>query len=179
MRAVALSLWLAAAPGAGLAKEAPAPASEPAPGELPFEPEHYPQNGLGSILGANPCGKGKDGDEVKDIPFSTELVYTGMSRPIGRKRMDLVRRWVDKLGVPDQSVKFEEEAVFEDGGRSYWMPVHREVLVDLRRELKRGDRVTFYLGLAGCVGTEPLLMIEEFSPPSYEDLEEEADSYIT
>ncbi|MBI3549093.1 MAG: hypothetical protein HY078_08645 [Elusimicrobia bacterium] len=146
--------------------------------EETFDPDLYPPTFIQEIVKKNPCKKGQR-FEVKDVLFSTELIYRETTRPIPEKSRELVKRWTRKLNAESEAAAFTRELLIKSGETSWWMPVPNSLIPHLRQELKPGDEATLFMSLAGCADGRPLVAIEEYSVPYYEDLEEDADTYIT
>jgi hypothetical protein len=143
------------------------------------EPEPYPEWKFTELLRKNACKPDSDGLELKDIPFSTKVVFRKQRRETAKPALELIRRWAVKLGTSQHLDLFGKDLRVEDASGSWWVAVPSDLITMMERELDKGDSVWFFMSFVGCAGGEPVFALEEYQPPDYDDLGEEATSYIT
>jgi len=138
-------------------------------------PDPYPPRATRDLLAKNPCAASRM-EELKDVQFSSEMAYMGHWRETPPALGELVRTWARSLKIEEP--KFPAELNIRDGGDSWWALAPEPVEDYLKRRAKVGDRVVLYMSYAGCSAGRPVLVIEDVGRPAYEDLEDEAETYV-
>ena len=98
--------------------------------------------------------KDEKGILIHAKPFysAIRLEYTGKSRPISAERLNLFKLWQGSLGINAKILTFlENEYLFKECDKEYWIPVQKQVAAYFPKELKAGDRITLYLMAVGGV----------------------------
>ena len=147
--------------------------------DAPFDPDQYPEAAMDELVAKSPCARNQPGLELKDVMFSSQVGYGESMRGTSEKRLKLIKTWAKSLNAEGQAALYDRELKMRDGKKVLWMPFPSTLLQYMRRDLRSGDTAWFYMTYVGCVDGEPLFAIEDFSPPTYEDLEQEASSYVT
>jgi hypothetical protein len=79
-----------------------------------------------------------------------DATYRGETRQIPPWSRRLLDMWLKSLGKERHAELFKEEALFEEDGTEYWLPVQRPPLSYMREELDPGDEVSLYLTFIGA-----------------------------
>jgi len=82
------------------------------------------------------------------------VVYTGTSRPISSARKDLLKMWAEMLNIKtskgsDVTKLYENELLFTECGKEYWLPVQKQVIPYFEKELQKDDMVSLFIGRVG------------------------------
>lgn len=99
------------------------------------------------------------------------VTFTGMARPLSTSRRAILERWaLLKNYAAEYTRLYDEEFLFLEGARKYWLAVQRPVALSLRKELEKDKPVELYL-LSG-IGAERiddnwdwLLLAQEYQIP--------------
>lgn len=87
---------------------------------------------------------------AKPFPSKTVVTYTGKHRPVGEYKNSFIRLWAQTRDIPASNADLlVEEYLFKEGEKEFWLPVHKQLVPFLDRELKPGDEITaffFFLG---------------------------------
>lgn len=102
--------------------------------------------------------KGDYGDKkgilihAKPFYWAIRVKYTGKSRAISSEKMDLFKLWQESLGVDAKVLTLlENEYLFKECDKEFWIPVQKQVAGYFPKELKEGDIITLYLIAVGGV----------------------------
>ena len=111
----------------------------------------------------------KKGILIHAKPFysAIRVEYTGKSRAISSEKMNLFKLWQGSLGVDAKILTLlENEYLFKECDKEYWIPVQKQVAAYFPKELKDGDRITLYLMAVGGVKVKDewdfVFLISEF-----------------
>ncbi|HVF45305.1 MAG TPA: hypothetical protein VM936_19925 [Pyrinomonadaceae bacterium] len=113
----------------------------------------YPARSIADLISAH-SGEGLPKADIavsaNPFPSKTVITYTGRHRPLGEYKKSFIRLWVETRDVPAGNADMlAEEYLFKEGGKEYWLPVHRQLVPFFDKELKPGDEITaffFFLG---------------------------------
>ncbi|MBI5201568.1 MAG: hypothetical protein HY925_08300 [Elusimicrobia bacterium] len=158
-----LALWLAL----------PASAAD----DAAFEADRYPESTPAAIVKANPCKSGAQGYEVKDVLFSLRAEYRPVTRGLVKEHVAPIRRWTEKLKAADHAPRFTRELRIGRGKDAAWAATTQDVLDSMKKELRPGETVWFFMSFIGCVGEDPAFALDEYEPPD-DGLDEEATSVV-
>lgn len=101
-----------------------------------------------------------------------DVSYVGGIRPISPRTQQFLDYWLTSLQFDSSYVDlFEEEALFEEDGERYWLPVQVGPLSYMRDELAPGDRIAVYLTFAGAHAGRAGPATWVFTVNEYEDPE--------
>lgn len=124
-----------------------------------FPYQEYKTRTLSELVEMDSDVKKVDYEDKKGIlihakPFysAIRVEYTGKSRPISSEKMNLFKLWQGSLGVDAKILTLlENEYLFKECDKEYWIPVQKQVAAYFPKELKDGDRITLYLMAIGGV----------------------------
>jgi hypothetical protein len=99
------------------------------------------------------------------------VTFTGVERPLSASRRAILERWaLLKNYAAEYTRLYDDEFLFLEGARKYWLAVQRPVALSMRKQLKKNHPVELYL-LSG-VGAERinhdwdwLLLVQEYQIP--------------
>jgi hypothetical protein len=99
------------------------------------------------------------------------VTYRGSHRPIDRATVKFIQDYGKAVQAEQSFVsRYEEEYLFGEDGKEYWLPVQKSVAAYFERELKPGEPVDLYAVAAGGVleddGWKWIFPVEEFSSNS-------------
>lgn len=78
------------------------------------------------------------------------LKYTGSSRPVSKDKKNLFKLWQGSVGYdPEILTLLENEYLFKECDKEYWIPVQKQVAAYFPKEMKAGDMITLYLMAVG------------------------------
>jgi len=89
-------------------------------------------------------------------PFysAIRVKYTGTSRPISAEKKSLFKLWQGSIGIDAKVLTLlENEFLFKECDKEYWIPVQKQVAAYFPKEMKEGDMVTLYLMAVGGLKT--------------------------
>ena len=97
--------------------------------------------------------------------------FSGLARPLAQERRELLDRWaIARDYDPAYVERYEQEYLFFQQDRKYWIAVQKSVLPHLLQQIKEGKEVELYL-LSGVGGRrvngqwEVVLLLQEFQLP--------------
>lgn len=105
------------------------------------------------------------------FPTRVKVVYEVTSRPIAQLKRDAIASWANRFaGAPETYNRhYQNEVLFSENGRKYWLVVRKEFLPRFAQELKKGDIVELFLIKMGSTRRgdkwEPVLLVEKFLIP--------------
>jgi hypothetical protein len=105
------------------------------------------------------------------FPTRVKVVYEGNSRPLSQNKKDTIATWANRFaGAPETYNRpYQQEVLFSENGRKYWLAVRKEFLPTFKQELKSGDTVELFLIKMGSArkgkNWEPVLLAEKFLKP--------------
>ncbi len=102
-----------------------------------------------------------------DFPLLVALTFRHRVRPISEAKKATIRARILSRGMDSSVVAlFVDEALFEEGGVPFWLPVQSGPLLDLRNLHQDGDSVQVYAQFAGVYAqsgrTEWVFTVNEF-----------------
>ena len=114
--------------------------------------------------------KRRAGSETVDARIRrivVRLVYRGPHRPIDRATAKFIQDYEKTIQAAQSlSSRYEEEYLFGEDGKEYWLPVQKGVAAYFAKELKPGEKVDLYAVAAGGVleddGWKWIFTVEEF-----------------
>jgi len=90
-------------------------------------------------------------------------VFTGKTRPIATEVRAFVEMWAKSLRHPPEVRElFQFEVELRQGPTIYWMPIQKQLIGPLLREVAPGDEVHLYMLLMGALNRNPVLGVSEF-----------------
>jgi hypothetical protein len=99
------------------------------------------------------------------------VTFSGLGRVIPRERRELLDRWaIARNYAPAYVERYEQEYLFFEGDRRYWLPVQKTVAQQLVRDIKEGAKVELYVlsgvgGLRAGKAWDWLLLVQEYQLP--------------
>ena len=82
-----------------------------------------------------------------DLLYSRVRVeFTGQQRAVSQEHQDLIKTWskLQKIGKKVTSL-YENEFLFKEGAREYWIPVQKQVEEALLKDVKANDMITLFV----------------------------------
>ncbi|MGI9036599.1 MAG: hypothetical protein ACR2GD_11245 [Pyrinomonadaceae bacterium] len=87
---------------------------------------------------------------AKPFPSKTKVVFTGKSRPVGKRTKDFIKLWTQTRNVPASNADMlAEEFLFREQDKEYWIPVIKTLVPFFGKELKEGDEIVIYYFFLG------------------------------
>lgn len=102
------------------------------------------------------------------LESKVEVVFTGKSRPIDKKRKTFIEVWFGMLRADQKEYAelYELEYLYKEGEAEYWLPTSTPITKYLDKELQPGDKMDLYLISTGAYRSEGVidcvLLVEEF-----------------
>ena len=107
------------------------------------------------------------------FPSKTKVIYTGKSRPSGKRTKDFIKLWVQTRNVPASNADMlVEEFLFREQDKEYWIPVVKTLVPFFGKELKEGDEIVIYYFFLG--GYDEAKLIQKDTSLSEKAKKEEA-----
>ena len=106
------------------------------------------------------------------LESKVEVVFTGKSRQISEARKTFIRMWFGMLRAEqkDMAGLYEEEYLYKEGEKEYWLPTQTPITKYFDKELKPGDKMDLYLISIGAYRSKGeidcVLLVEEFQKPA-------------
>ena len=138
----------------------------------PRTPDDYQPRTLKELIA------GSRRDAVKDVilhgdllPSRVRVAYKGATRPLPKVRKDVLQQWAQQFaGSPEHyTVPYETEVLFTENGVEHWLAVRRNLIPQLKKELKKGETVDLFVIRLGGVrtggGWEEIILVESFQEP--------------
>ncbi len=106
-------------------------------------------------------------------PIMSKMVVTfsGLGRLISKERREVLDRWaIQHDYAPEYIERYEQEYLFFEGERKYWLPVQKPVAQHLVRDIKEGAKVELYV-LSGIGGRRAgktwdwLILVQDYQLP--------------
>ncbi|MBX7173540.1 MAG: hypothetical protein K1X72_21410 [Pyrinomonadaceae bacterium] len=110
--------------------------------------------------------------DAKPFYSAVRVKFIGTSRAISSEKKNLLKMWQGSLGYDAEILSlYENEYLFKECDKEYWIPVQKQVAAYFPKELKSGDMITIYLMVVGGVKLEKdwdfVFLINEFQ--KYQD----------
>ena len=105
------------------------------------------------------------------FPTRVKVVYEVTSRPLAQHKKDAIAAWANRFaGAPETYNRpYQNEVLFNENGRKYWLVVRKEFLPRFAQELKKGDTIELFLIKMGSARKgdqwESVLLVEKFLIP--------------
>lgn len=105
------------------------------------------------------------------FPTRVKVVYEATSRPLVQHKKEAIAAWANRFaGAPETYNRpYQNEVIFSENGRKYWLVVRKEFLTRFTQEVKMGERVELFLIKMGSARKgdtwEPVLLVEKFLVP--------------
>ena len=105
------------------------------------------------------------------FPTRVTAVYEGTSRPLPQNKKDAIAAWANRFaGAPETYTRpYQQEVLFSENGRKFWLALRTEFLPKFEQELKKGDTVDLFLIKFGSARAgkewEPVLLVEKLLKP--------------
>jgi hypothetical protein len=122
-------------------------------------------------------GKRVTGSEILIVKIQrvvVRVIYRGPHRPVDRASVKFIQDYERAIQAAESlASRYDDEYLFSEGDKEYWLPVQKSVAAYFEKELKPGEPVDLYAVAAGGVledaGWKWILPVEEFttnsSPP--------------
>lgn len=90
--------------------------------------------------------------DAKPFYSAVRIRYTGKSRPLADEKKNLLKLWQETLQMDPRVLNtLDNEYLFKECDKEYWIPVQKQVAGYFPKELRAGDTITLYLMLVGGV----------------------------
>ena len=105
------------------------------------------------------------------FPTRVKVAYEVTSKPIDQNKKDAIVAWANRFaGAPETYTRaYQNEVLFSEDGRRYWLVVRKEFLPRFEQELKKGDSLELFLIKLGSARNgdkwEPVILVEKFLKP--------------
>jgi hypothetical protein len=113
----------------------------------------YPFRTIDEIIEATSGEPSKSADWIisaNPFPSKTKVIYTGKSRPIGKRTKEFIKLWVQTRNVPASNADMlVEEFLFREQDKEYWIPVIKTLVPFFGKELKEGEDIVIYYFFLG------------------------------
>jgi hypothetical protein len=108
---------------------------------------------------------------ANSFPSRVTLIFTGKSRPLQGKRVELLENWKKMLKITDDLAGvFSTEMLFRESDKEYWIAVQKPLLDPLPKEVFIGKPFTAYIVWMGAIKDgdhwEWLFAMNEFDTPT-------------
>lgn len=107
--------------------------------------------------------------DAKPFYSAIRVKYVGTARPISPEKKNLFKMWQESMSAdPKMLTLLENEYLFQECGKDYWVPVQKPVAAYFSKELKSGDTITLYLMVIGGLKLsdkepfDPAFLVNEF-----------------
>lgn len=107
--------------------------------------------------------------DAKPFYSAIRVKFIGTSRPISAKKKSLFKMWQESMGTDAKMLTLlEDEYLFQECGKEYWIAVQKQVAAYFPKELKTGDTITLYLMVIGGLkqsdkdAFDPAFLVNEF-----------------
>jgi len=123
----------------------------------------YPVRSIADIVEEHSGEASQKADLIisaKPFPSKTKVIYTGKSRPVGKRTKDFIKLWTQTRNVPASNADMlAEEFLFREQDKDYWIPVIKTLVPFFGKELKEGDEIIIYYFFLG--GYDEAKLIEK------------------
>lgn len=100
---------------------------------------------------------GKTQIAISANPFysAVRVEYAGQSRTLSERKLGFYKLWATALDVGSSNTDFnildiiQKEYLFKECDKEYWITVSTPAANDFPKDMKKGDRITLYLMMAG------------------------------
>ena len=95
--------------------------------------------------------------------YRVRAEYAAAAQPIRTEVAKVIQSWGTATKRPPELVTlFEREIVVREAGVGYRLPIQKQLIPHLEREVQRGAPVELYLAWIGAAKTEPVFLVNEF-----------------
>ena len=97
-----------------------------------------------------------------DHKFLVTAAYTGKSRKIGPKRLELLAAWGKFMRAQDFAQHFLDEIEVKGEGRTVWFALQDVLVEPFHSEAQPGATVRFWMMYLGAVQEDRVFVVNEF-----------------
>jgi hypothetical protein len=104
----------------------------------------------------------------RDLVFATDaclvhVVYTGKKRPVPPERVFFLEQWLRSVGAKRDFLRlFEQELLFREGSREFWLPTQATRVASLEKEVAPGSPLDLFAVWAGVFRGDFVFLVNEF-----------------
>jgi hypothetical protein len=92
--------------------------------------------------------------------------YSDRQRPISKIKKNVIKLWLETLDIdPKLGSLYDHEIQVTDGNRTHWIPIQKQLIPCINRELVKNDPIVLFIMLIGKVDSEFVLIATEFEKP--------------
>lgn len=75
-----------------------------------------------------------------------KVQFTGQQRPLSQDHQEMIKMWgkLQNIGKKQTSL-YENEFLFKEGDKEYWIPVQKKVAEAMLKEIKADDMITLFV----------------------------------
>lgn len=113
---------------------------------------------LSSVPGeAQAIGQTQIGISANPFYSAVRLEYAGEVRDLSERKLGYYKLWAQALNIASTNTKqsvldlLKREYLFKECDKEYWITVSSPAANDFPKDMKKGDRITLYLMLAGSM----------------------------
>ena len=128
-----------------------------------FDWDKYRPTTLGKVVDAHQAGVAG-----RDLVFATDacmvhVVYTGKKRPVSPERAFFLEQWLRSVGAKRDFLRlFEQELLFREGPREFWLPTQATLFASLEKEVAPGSPLDLFVVWAGALRGDFVFLVNEF-----------------
>ena len=90
--------------------------------------------------------------DPRQVRSKTRFTFTGDTREVSEKRLRLLELWIEHKKLPSGVFTLmQTEARFLDGEKEYWLPIRALILNEIKKNVKKGDKVSLHTILVGGI----------------------------
>lgn len=90
--------------------------------------------------------------DSRKIKSKSTVIFTGEVRNISNEKILFLKNWLVASHGPSEVVQLlQQEALFRQGEKDYWIPVRKSILEEMQRKLAKGSEVEIHTLLAGGI----------------------------
>lgn len=94
--------------------------------------------------------KGNTYFELQENAARVRVTYLGKSRPLTDERLKFLEMYFGGvLHHPEWGGLFKNELLFQEGERSFWLPIQEQLMPDFQREVTQNASVDLFVIYAG------------------------------
>ncbi|MCX5789032.1 MAG: hypothetical protein NTX64_11075 [Elusimicrobia bacterium] len=122
--------------------------------------DDYPARPVEEVLKEHPCASPGGGLLAESVMFHADAKFTGGPRAPSKERLDLLRRWLAKLGSSEPAAGYGKEIRVTSGRGAWWAHINNTLLDSVNKELGPAETADFYFSFIGCAGSDPVFVID-------------------
>ena len=89
--------------------------------------------------------------------------YLGSKRDINKNAKTLIKYWSKSLSIdPKITNLYQKEILIKHENEEYWIPIQKQLIHYLDREVKKGDNIDLYIMMIGTWKTDWIFIANEF-----------------